>query len=139
MKLILYIDIDGVLLTKNQKLPNHIENFLSFITENFDCYWLTTHCKGLKETAVNYLKKYYPETLLPYIEKIKPTNWDAVKTDAIDFKNNFLWLDDYVLESEKRILAKNKCLQSLILIDFKSNPNALEDFIINKHPSVQRS
>lgn len=129
MKPILYIDIDGVLLTKKQMLPNYLEDFLPFIISKFDCYWLTTHCKGDKATATKYLKKYYPKTLLPFIEKINVTNWSTLKTEAIDFKNNFLWLDDYVLESEKQVLTTNNCLQSLILIDFKANPDSLKDFI----------
>ena len=47
MKRKLYIDIDGVLITtKNPVAPSGIDRFIQFITSNFDCYWLTTHCKG---------------------------------------------------------------------------------------------
>lgn len=127
--IILFLDIDGVLLTKKQELPNHIEKFLPFISENYDCHWLTTHCKGDKNTAAEYLKKYYPADLIPYIEKIKPTNWNTLKTEAIDLKSKFIWLDDFVFESEKKIMVENNCLQSLILIDLNTSPNALIDFI----------
>ena len=43
----LYIDIDGVLLkNREDKAVEGISSFIRFIVSNFDCYWLTTHCKG---------------------------------------------------------------------------------------------
>ncbi len=126
MKPVLYIDIDGVLLTKNQTLPHHAEKFVSFISINFDCYWLTTHCKGDKADPLRYLKSYYSESLIHCVEKINATDWNTLKTEAINFKSNFLWIDDFVLESERQILEKNNCEKSLILIDLMTNPNALK-------------
>ncbi len=34
----LYLDIDGVLLTKQGASAPHIVEFLKFATNNFDCY-----------------------------------------------------------------------------------------------------
>ena len=52
----LYLDIDGVLLDYNtdtyaKGAIEHIE----YVTSEFNCYWLTTHCKGDAEPAIEYL------------------------------------------------------------------------------------
>jgi hypothetical protein len=55
----LYLDIGGVLLTKrNTEAADLGAEFVDFVTEYFDCYWLTTHCKGSTETALGYLSRY---------------------------------------------------------------------------------
>ena len=50
----IYIDIDGVLLTKKQELPNDSLEFIDFITKNYDCFWLTTHCRTGENKALHY-------------------------------------------------------------------------------------
>jgi hypothetical protein len=43
----LYIDIDGVLLNYDTDTrADHSVELIDYITKEFDCYWLTTHCKG---------------------------------------------------------------------------------------------
>ena len=121
----IYLDIDGVLLTKQSKPANYFSEFIEFVALNFDCFWLTTHCKGKAEEAVKYLLQYAPKESFPALLTIKPTNWNALKTEAIDFKRNFLWIDDYVMEAEKKVLLKNNCLQNLILIDLVKKPDEL--------------
>ncbi len=66
----LYLDIDGVILGKGGKLPEHLEEFLTWVTANFEVYWLTTHCKGDARTALRYLSSYYPPHLLALVECI---------------------------------------------------------------------
>ena len=57
----LFIDIDGVLLgkspiTEQPVIANHTKIFLEFCLLNFDCYWLTTHCKeGKNDQVIRYL------------------------------------------------------------------------------------
>ena len=42
----LYLDIDGVLLTtKNTRVADGAVEFIDLALSNFECYWLTTHCK----------------------------------------------------------------------------------------------
>jgi len=48
--------------------------FLFFVTEHFDCYWLTTHCDGDARTAFLYLVGKVPAEAIPYIEKINGIN-----------------------------------------------------------------
>lgn len=44
----IYLDIDGVLLTKNLKPANYAFEFLQYVLSNypFSTYWLTTRCQG---------------------------------------------------------------------------------------------
>ena len=101
----LYLDIDGVLLTKrNTKVADFAVEFVDFVTEYFDCYWLTTHCKGNAETTVKYLSRYYALNSIEKFRKVKATDWQTLKTEGIDFSSDFYWIDDAPFESEKRIL-----------------------------------
>ena len=114
----LYIDIDGVLITaKNSIAPLVIDRFIQFITSNFDCYWLTTHCKGDLTHCLNYLKGYLSENSISASSPVKATNWDTLKTEAINLEEQFFWLDYYVLSVEKKILEQAVKIDSLIPVD----------------------
>lgn len=122
----LYLDIDGVLLGHGSVPANGLVEFLKFATENFDCYWLTTHCNGDVKPVFLYLVGKVPEEALAYIQKIKPTSWGPLnKTEGIDFSKPFYWLDDDLFEPERRVLEEKSCLENFILIELKSNPNQL--------------
>jgi ribonucleotide monophosphatase NagD (HAD superfamily) len=55
----LYLDIDGVLLTaKHTQAAPGVDEFIKFITQNFACYWLTTHCKGDSAPAFRNLSRF---------------------------------------------------------------------------------
>jgi hypothetical protein len=117
----LYLDIDGVLLTVKQTKPaDHSTTFIEFITENFDCYWLTTHCKGDAHNAIKYLTPYFDEQTLQLLSQVKPTKWETLKTEAIDFSQNFFWLEDYPFNAEKEVLAKYGRLENLIVVDLNN-------------------
>lgn len=114
----LYLDIDGVLLTKrNTKVAEYSVEFIDFVTENFDCYWLTTHCKGNSNTAMIHINKYFDDKTMQKLAKIKPTNWTTLKTDAIDFSSDFLWIDDYPLLPEINALTTYSKNERLIIVD----------------------
>lgn len=125
----LYLDIDGVLLTKQGAVALHLVDFLDFATRNFNCYWLTTHCKGDAATAVFHLSDRVPSEALPFLEKIKPTYWELWKTEGIDFSQDFFWLDDYAFDGEKNALRDRQTLDKLITVDLRSNPDQLLDII----------
>ncbi len=124
----LYIDIDGVLLTKKQTLPPYAFEFIDFVIQHFDCYWLTTHCKGDPSTALRYLADFYPADYIQKLSKLKPTCWDTLKTEAIDFAQPFYWLDDYAFQSEKSVLKAYQVLPALIEVDL-STPHELKRII----------
>lgn len=125
----LYLDIDGVLLTKQGIPALHIVEFLEFATSHFDCYWLTTHCDGDATTAFLYLVGKLPPEAVPYLEKIKPTKWKLWKPDGIDFSSDFFWLDDYAFDGDRKVLAEHQALEKLKIVDLASNPNQLQDLI----------
>ena len=126
----LYLDIDGTIITKKGCIEaNHLFEFLSFALENFDCYWLTSHCKGDALTALEHVIDKVSEKSFELLKKFKPTTFELWKTEAIDFNDDFVWLDDYAFDGEITILEKNGALQNLILMDLKSNPDQLLDLI----------
>lgn len=117
----LYLDIDGVLLTVKQTKPaDHSIKFIEFIIENFDCYWLTTHCRGAANNAIRYLSSYFDDQTLQLLNKVKPTSWETLKTEAIDFSHDFFWLEDYPFNAEKEILSNYNRLESLLLVELNN-------------------
>lgn len=128
----LYLDIDGVLLTKDGSPAAHIVEFLEFATSNFECYWLTTHCDGDATTVFLYLVGKLPGEAIPFLEKIRPTKWKLWKSEAIDFSGNFIWLDDCAFEGDKKILTDHQALEKLITVDLISHPDQLLDIIDGK-------
>jgi hypothetical protein len=117
----LYLDIDGVLLTaKHTRAADGVDEFVDFVTTYFECYWLTTHCKGDSRTALKYLAQFMQlETIEKLKDTVRPTNWDALKTEAIDFESDFYWLDDNPLQVERKQLGDKGVEDRLMMIDLK--------------------
>ena len=114
----LYLDIDGVLITTKHPQPAyHVVEFIRYIVNNFECYWLTTHCKGDASNVIRYLSSYFEPTIMQDLRTIKPTCWDSLKTEAIDFGSNFYWLDDNPLQVEKCVILQHGKLERLIEVD----------------------
>jgi len=64
----IYLDIDGVLITKNGQPALGVVEFLTYLTKNHTVYWLTTHCRGGESNAVEYLKNKLPNECFEYIQ-----------------------------------------------------------------------
>src|SRR3989344_1887287 len=126
----IYIDIDGVLLTKQEKPAKGLDSFLDYITNNHKVFWLTTHSRGDAELTANYLSRTFKPAIIKYLEKVKVTNWRTLKTEAIDFNKDFFWLDDYIFDSERKELVEHNSLDSFIKIDLKTNPENLKHFLM---------
>jgi len=133
----IYLDIDGVIITKDGKPANHSKEFLKYITANHEVYWLTTHCKGDASYTFNYISRDFPKDIHPYLKKIKATNWQTNKTEAIDFTKSFIWLDDYIFESEKKVL--NIFSNNWVEINLKTNPDQLEELLDEFDPFNRRN
>jgi hypothetical protein len=133
----LYLDIDGVLLTaKHTQAAPGVDEFIDFITQHFDCYWLTTHCKGDNAPAVRYLSRFLlPATLEKLRLAVHPTNWDTLKTEAIELASDFYWLDDQPFQSEIAYLQAHGMADRLIIIDL----NRPDEFaVITKKLTLRR-
>lgn len=62
----LYIDIDGVLLANEHHLAEDAAEFIKYIADNFEVYWLTTHCQlGDAMWAVTYVARATDEDVTP--------------------------------------------------------------------------
>jgi len=122
----LYLDIDGVILTRQGKPALHAEEFIEFITTHFQVFWLTNHCKGNPKTAVQYLSKHFGSQTIEHLSKIQPTVWDTLKTEAIDFQSDFFWLEDQPFSSEIKVFELHSALPKLINIDLTQHPNKLQ-------------
>ncbi len=116
----LYLDIDGVLLDYSSgKIANYAIELIEYVVDEFDCYWLTTHCKGDETSAIYYLSKYFPPEIIKKLKKIKPTYWETLKTEVIDFHQKFVWLDDYPFQAELQVLEKFNATDSLYRVNLK--------------------
>jgi hypothetical protein len=116
----IYLDIDGVILTKDGKQMPGLEQFLNkiFGISGGNVYWLTTHCRELStERVMLYIKDKLDSDIYKILESVKPVIWDTLKTEGIDFNNEFLWFDDYILQVELRILREHNCENSWIKVE----------------------
>lgn len=115
----LYLDIDGVLLTaKHTQAAPGVEAFVDFVTAHFTCYWLTTHCKGDSTLALYYLARFLPPATVERLRNtVQPTNWDTLKTEAIDVESAFYWLDDQPFQAEIASLQAKSVANRLIVVD----------------------
>lgn len=121
----LYLDIDGVLLNHDSDTKaNYSIELIDYITNEFDCYWLTTHCKGDATPAIESLSDYFPAETIEKLKTIKPTYWEDLKTEGIDFDKNFIWLDDYPFQAELSVLEHFGASNSIYKVDLR-NENEL--------------
>ncbi|MBI3342401.1 hypothetical protein HY024_04740 [Candidatus Curtissbacteria bacterium] len=128
----IYIDIEGVILTRGGLPAAHLEQFLKYILSNYRVFWLTTRCSGDIKYTLEYLGKFVPAEIIPLLSKIRPTRFSIDKTEAINFGDEFYWLDDEIFASEKNVLDKHNKYDSWIEIDLMKNPNQLAHLIHNK-------
>lgn len=128
MKKKIYIDIDGVLLDyKTGQAAPHAEELIMFLTSGrYDCYWLTTHCKGDPATAISYLSKHFSGKVMRRLKKIKVTNWSTLKTEAIEWDCDFIWLEDYPFQAEVSELYNHHKEKALYKVDLTRKEELLD-------------
>ncbi|MBR3180299.1 hypothetical protein IKF57_02095 [Candidatus Saccharibacteria bacterium] len=118
----IYLDIDGVLVgTKSPR--EDVISFIRYILEHYpdSTYWLTTHCKGGVNRSAEWLRMNdFPTDLVDEMDRIiKPTDWGVMKTEAIDMDQDFIWFDDSLFETERRILEARYVLEDFYKMDPK--------------------
>ena len=65
--------------------------------------------------------------------KILPTDWEVLKTDAIDLDSDFVWFDDNLFETERMVLERNYVLVGFLKMNPQSPRNGKKalDFLKN--------
>lgn len=124
-----YLDIDGVLLANENNAANYADEFLQAVLAAYpdSTYWLTTHnWRGENRTKEVLAPHIRPETV-PLLDKIKPSVWNEMKTDGINFSEKFIWLDDDLWQDELKVLERHNATDNFILIDLQKNPDQLKD------------
>ena len=114
----LYLDIDGVLLHRDHTLAKDAQEFLDWAIDHFDCYWLTTRDRSGLEKIISAFNGQLPEDLL---RKIKPTQWETLKTEAIDLNSDFYLIDDGLLATERDLVGDR-----WIRVNVNKDPNGLK-------------
>ncbi|OOZ38240.1 NIF family HAD-type phosphatase [Solemya elarraichensis gill symbiont] len=131
--MLLFLDVDGVLLgKKNPRDISHsiaagCDEFIDFSIEHFDCYWLTSHCKGSADTVLNYLKPYVTDPLYEKIKLIQATDYRTFKTEALH--GDFIWIDDAPSMYEIKYLEENNLLHRWFQVNTRQDYHALEKII----------
>jgi hypothetical protein len=128
----IYIDIDGVISGKKNIndyeiiLAEYAFEFLKFYSDNFNCFWLSTHSnKGKISDVVKYLIPYTDVKVIELVKLIKPLKWQVFKVKAIDLASDFIWVDDELSWCEKKILVDNNVLDRWLYTNTNDNPDDL--------------
>jgi hypothetical protein len=135
----LYLDLDGVLLRRRpgearasdafEVAPGVLE-FLEWASQRFQCYWLSSRCRGSDPAEVRRAFRLAGALLgsdrrWAVIERIVPLCWSTSKAVAIDLLADFYWLDDD--ETERAALAGHGRGDRLIHVDANEETNALKE------------
>jgi len=125
----IYLDIDGVILANDLHKSNYADEFIKHLVNKYPVYWLTTHCKGDAMFTVRFLERFFDKETIEIMKNILPTNWDTLKTEAIDFSQPFLWFDDDLFYEERKVLIENNCLDSRVEIDLAKDEYQLKKYL----------
>ena len=117
----IYLDIDGTLLNRDGSSADGLHDFISYLTKHHTCFWLTTHCRhdGDIEHVHDYLRPRLSAATFQLIKSVLPTRWNILKTEAIDFNEDFLWFDDSVMVSERNELKLHDSINGLQIVDLE--------------------
>ena len=130
----IYLDIDGTMIHEDRwDMTNPAAAGLAeFIIglRSHTTYWLTTHCRdGNPDRAREIMKRVLPDALHPDIDRIKPTVWDTMKTQGIDWSQDFIWFDNDISAFEWEQINQGTEGQQVIEVNLKDHPNQLIDIV----------
>lgn len=127
----IYLDIDGVLLANENNAAPHADEFLWHILSKYpdSTYWLTTHNWRGENRAKDVLSPHLKPETAKLLKKIKPTEWGELKTDAINFEEDFLWFDDDLWPDELKVLEQNNATGRMVMINLNKDPDILKKLI----------
>jgi hypothetical protein len=128
----IYLDIDGTMIHEDTPESIAAAGLAEFLIalRPYDTYWLTTHCRdGNPARPREIMKRFVPPDLYADIDRIKPTVWDTMKTQGIDWDSDFIWFDNNIMEGERTVLKRCTPGQYVVEVDLKANPRQLEEIV----------
>jgi hypothetical protein len=128
----IYIDVDGTMIHEDRWNMENLaaDGLTEFIIalRPHNTFWLTTHCRdGNPERAREIMKRYLPSELHADIDLIKPTVWDMMKTEGIDWSQDFIWFDNDISAFEWDKIEQGSESQQAIEVNLKINPKQLKE------------
>lgn len=126
----IYLDIDGTMIHEDHwdaenQAAQGLKEFIIALRP-YNTYWLTTHCRdGNPERAREIMKRHVPTELYADIDRIKPTVWDTMKTQGIDWSRDFIWFDNDISPFEWERIEQGTENQQAIEVNLKQNPSQL--------------
>lgn len=124
----IYLDIDGTMIHEDlieSRAADGLSDFIISLRPH-QTYWLTTHCRdGNPERPREIMKRFVPPELHADIDRIKPTVWDMMKTEGIDWSEDFIWFDNDISAFEWEQIEQGRDNQQVIEINLKANPKQL--------------
>jgi hypothetical protein len=142
-KLVLYVDIDDTLLMwrstghRGKYIPKAAPgagDFLRWAVNHFEVRWLSMWCRdgqfqpgNAEELAQLLGVEVEFITAIPTVRFTDPDKFrdECRKTDGIDFTEDFVWIEDDILQSEKQVLRDHKMGLRHIPCNVTANPNRL--------------
>jgi hypothetical protein len=126
----IYLDIDGTMIHEDHWDIEHqaAAGLAEFIIalRPYNTFWLTTHCRdGNAEQSREIMKRFVPAELHADIDRIKPTVWDTLKTQGIDWSHDFIWFDNDISAFEWEKIEQGTEGQQAIEVNLKLNPKQL--------------
>src|SRR3990167_9391972 len=87
-----YIDIDGVILTKGVVPALHLDKFLKYVLDKYSVFWLTSRCHGDCKYTLSYLSRFFPVETVNLLSKLNPPIFLLIKPrPSILTKDFFGW------------------------------------------------
>jgi len=130
-----FLDIDGVLLGADRDmshrvgLADHALSFLEFAVSRFEVFWLAAQCRGDAGPAVAHLVRHAKlsdrERLMSLAARVRATNFDDDRTEALPEDGDFVWFDDQPSEGEMAVLKRCGWLDRWQWIDTREEPEDL--------------
>jgi hypothetical protein len=134
---LLYLDIDGVLLRRRHsgmfdgfELADGCLEFLEWATSRFRCRWLSMRCRpGFLDGSRRAFRAAgapLDDPRWAVLCLIEPSAWSVNKTEAIDPKSDFWWLDDNPSEHDRGWLRAHDREDRLIEVSADRDGDALQ-------------
>lgn len=116
------------MLANENNAANYVDEFLQAVLAAYpdSTYWLTTHNWRGENRTKEVLAPHLKPEIVPLLDRIKPSVWNEMKTDGINFSEKFIWLDDDLWQDELKALERHNATDNFILIDLKKNPDQLK-------------